>query len=498
MSSRPQPAPDKNTAPPLPENLNAERNILGAILIDDQIPNGAMKVAKEILVPDDFRFEHHKKIFRSMLFLENSGQPIECVSLVETLTQNRELEQSGGAAYVSSLLDGIPRISNVGYYAKIVKEKSRLRQIILTTERIQNDALSGFKSPDELAGELEDLAKQPSQRENPAVVVDFHELRNLKLPDPQWAMEPLLTRGGTMMLYSWAGWGKSYIATEMTFSLATGTQTLFGGHRGAGGSWPLSGPIRVLYIYGEMHGTKIRERIHCIAKGHELDVPKPDYFGLMCKDYQLIDRAPRSSRTWRPSICTAADRRHIEERIFGGGYELLVLDNISTLWSAAQEEQSKQTAVLKDWFIDLNMRGVMVLVLQHAGKSGDFLGDSSQIHILDSLLKLKHPGNYKKSEGLRVILEIEKNRYECSNPSWLAPFETKLDVSAEKGAQWLSRPAFEAQREAAFEMFNNKMKPAEVAIELGLHRSTGYRYFKEYSSEPTAKHWTDLQKSYED
>ena len=479
----------------LPTNLDAERNVLGAILIDDGTPNMAMKAAREMLLPDDFSMEQNRRVFRNMLFLDDSNQPIESVSLVENLQQNRELDQAGGAGYLSSLMDGMPRLSNVAYYVKIVKEKSRLRQIINETQRVQNEAMAGNSSADTLSAEMETFAKRPTNGENPAIVVDFHELLTLQLPDPQWLMEPLLTRGGTMMLYSWAGWGKSFIATEMAFRIAVGATQIFGGHRGAGGGWPIHGPARVLYLYGEMHGTKIRERLVHIAKGHGVDVPKKDWLGLMSKDYQTIARAPRCARAWRPSISTAADRRYVEERVFGGGYELLVLDNISTLWSAAQEEQSQQTAILKDWFIDLNMRGVMVLVLQHAGKSGDFLGDSAQIHILDSLLKLKHPGNYRKADGLRVIVEIEKNRYECANPEWLAQFETKLEVTPEGGAQFLTRPAYDAQLEAAFEAFGNNMKPAEVAIELGIHRSTAYRYYKKFDQNPSPRHWIALEDS---
>jgi AAA domain/Homeodomain-like domain len=389
-------------------------------------------------------------------------------------------------------MDGMPRLSNVGYYAKIVKEKSRLRQIVYETQRLQNDALAGYACSDDIASQMESFSRQPTKRDNPAVIADFHELPTLQLPEPKWLVEPLLTRGGTMMLYSWPGWGKSYIATELAFSLAAGSPAvIFGGHQGPGGAWPLHGPCRTLYLYGEMHGSKIRERIIQIAKGHHMAVPEKGFFGVMSKDYQLIPRASQSARTWRPSISTGTDRRYVEERLFSDGYELLVLDNISTLWSAAQEDQSKQTAILKDWFIDLNMRGAMVVVLQHAGKSGDFLGDSSQIHILDAVLKLKRPGNYKKSQGLRVIVEIQKNRYECSQPKWLAPFEVQLQVTPEDGAQWTTRPAFEAQREAAFQMFRNRMKPSEVAIELGIHRSTAYRYYSQYGSQPDAKRWTD-------
>src|SRR5579885_3283497 len=121
-------------------NLDAERNVLGAVLIDPNTPNLALKTARETLLPDDFFLEQHRRIYRNMLFLADSQQPIEIVSMVENLTGNRELELAGGAAYISSLMDGMPRLSNVGYYARIVKEKSRLRQIIYKTEQLQRSA----------------------------------------------------------------------------------------------------------------------------------------------------------------------------------------------------------------------------------------------------------------------------------------------------------------------------------------------------------------------
>jgi DnaB-like helicase N terminal domain/AAA domain len=482
----------QDIAKKLPSNTDAERNVLGAILIDSGYPNAAMKAARGALVPDDFFVEENRRIFRNMLFLDDAQQPIEAVSLVENLTQNRELEAAGGAAYISSLMDGMPRLTNVAYYAKIIREKARLRQIVHLTWKVHNDAIEGYTSPDDLSAEIDSLSRQPSPSENPSIVVPFQELASIQLPDPKWCIEPLLTHGGTMMLYSWAGWGKSFIATEMAFSLSIGDTNIFGGHRGAGGNWPLHGPISVLYIYGEMHGAKIRERLFQISKGHAGKIPDDDRFGIMSKDYQTITRASRFSNTWRPSIATATDRRYIEERLFGGGYQLLVLDNISTLWSAAQEDQSKQTAILKDWFIDLNMHGVMVLVLQHAGKSGDFLGDSSQIHILDALMKLDHKGKYRRSDGLKVTVEIEKNRYEASDSGWLIPFELLLQTTPENGAQWLTRPAYKAQREAAFNMFRRNMKPPEVALEMHIHRSTAYRYFDEYKSDPNVKNWTEV------
>src|SRR5712664_3891613 len=131
--------PSKEIEEKLPMNLDAERCVLGAALIDDGSPNKSLRAARELLTPDDFFLEQNKRIFRNMCFVEDAGRPVETVSLVENLQLNGELESSGGAPYISSLMDGMPRLTNVHYYAKIVKEKSRLRHIIHVTQRIQTD-----------------------------------------------------------------------------------------------------------------------------------------------------------------------------------------------------------------------------------------------------------------------------------------------------------------------------------------------------------------------
>jgi len=468
----------------LPSNIEAERSVLGAILIDNSTPNGMLKQARDGgLTPEDFRVPQNQRIFRNMLYLDSTGQPVEVVSLVENLQQNRELDQAGGAEYVGTLMDGMPRLTNLGYYVKIVKEKSRLRQMVYFAQKLQQDAITGFSNSEYLSAEMETFAKQPSSGDNPAVVVSCKELLDLQLAKADPLIDPLLTRGGTSMLFSWAGLGKSWIATELAYRIAQGIGTIFDGHRGMGGHWPLFGPLKTLYLYGEMHGEKIRERLILIARGNKMDMP--ENLGVMSKDYQHIPRAPRVAHSWRP--CIGPDDKHrkfIEERIFGEGYKLLVLDNISTLWSAAQEEQSKQVAVLKDWFIDLNARGVSVLFLQHAGKSGDFLGDSAQVHILDSYLQLSAPPGYKRKEGLRVIAEPKKIRYEVSDKRGACPFEISLQTSSEFGVQWLTRGARDAQKKAAFEHFKNKMPTQFVGQEVGVSKATAYRWKSEFDENP--------------
>jgi len=480
----------------LPANLDAERELLGAILVFSGTPNAPLAAARGIVAAGDFSSEPHQRIFRNMLLLADAGQPIDSTMLVDNLERNHELDAAGGAPYLGSLLTGIPRVNNVAAYATIVKEKARLREVIRLTHDLQTQAFEGRDGEDETGmsivrnaiERLGALAK-PRGQENPLVTVSYKELLTLELPKADPLIDPLVTRAGTFMLFSWAGWGKSWIATELAFRVAKGVDTIFNGHTGAGGHWPIFGPVKTLYLYGEMHGERIRQRLQLIARSHATD-GEFDNLIVASKDYQRIARAPLAAHSWRPSIATATDRRHVEERMFGEGVGFLVLDNISTLWSAAQEDQSNQVAILKDWFIDLNTRGITVFFLQHAGKGGDFLGDSAQVHILDSYIQLEHAPDYKTAQGLRVNVHIKKLR-EFGNPAWSVPFEAQLQI-VEDSAQWLTRPARAAQKKAAYELYIRGVPVTEALKEFqgGLPRPTLYRWYQEFkerhSAEPTA------------
>jgi len=129
---------------PLPQNLDAERSILGAILLD----NHALNAAIENIKPEDFFLEQHRRVFNQMIALGEAQQAIDLVTLTESLHRVGELESSGGAPYLASLADGMPRVSNVEHYARIVREKALLRNLIHATHNIQQRALEGEDGAD--------------------------------------------------------------------------------------------------------------------------------------------------------------------------------------------------------------------------------------------------------------------------------------------------------------------------------------------------------------
>jgi replicative DNA helicase len=124
---------------PLPNNLEAERSVLGAILLD----NAALSGARELLTPEDFFLNQHRHVFYEMAELHDKGEAIDLVTLTEKLHSQGELEAAGGSPYISALADGMPKVSNIVHYAKIVKEKALLRALVHTTHNIQQHALDG-------------------------------------------------------------------------------------------------------------------------------------------------------------------------------------------------------------------------------------------------------------------------------------------------------------------------------------------------------------------
>jgi replicative DNA helicase len=109
-----------------PQNLEAEASVLGGIMLE----NDAIHRVLETLRPDDFYRESHRKIFRAMIELFDRSEPVDLITLSDCLKARAELESVGGTAYLASLSATVPTAANIAYYARIVREKAILRQLI--------------------------------------------------------------------------------------------------------------------------------------------------------------------------------------------------------------------------------------------------------------------------------------------------------------------------------------------------------------------------------
>ena len=135
----------------LPTNIEAERYVFGSILLDDSL----FPQIAGVLDPEDFSVEKHRRIFQRMTELYTRGVTIEDLTLVEELGKHGQLESVDGVAYIASLTEGMPRLSSIDSYAKIVKDKALMRRLIHTAHYIISECVEGGREADEMLNEAE-------------------------------------------------------------------------------------------------------------------------------------------------------------------------------------------------------------------------------------------------------------------------------------------------------------------------------------------------------
>jgi replicative DNA helicase len=143
--------PDAVTDRTLPHNLEAERSVLGAVLLH----NDAFNLAAEVIDSNDFFRDAHRRIFDKMVKLSERGDAIDLVTLKEELGRSGELDEVGGPAYITALVDGVPRSTNVEHYARIIKEKATLRHLIFSANKILATAYDAEEEADVILDQAE-------------------------------------------------------------------------------------------------------------------------------------------------------------------------------------------------------------------------------------------------------------------------------------------------------------------------------------------------------
>ena len=119
-----------------PHSVEAEQSVLGGLLLDNE---AADKVG-DVLAADDFYTEAHRLLYRHITQLIADGKPADVVTLSEALTSIQKLDYVGGLAYLGALVQGVPTAANIRHYARIVRERSILRQLAATAAEIAETA----------------------------------------------------------------------------------------------------------------------------------------------------------------------------------------------------------------------------------------------------------------------------------------------------------------------------------------------------------------------
>ena len=235
----------------LPSDVNTEKSILGAIILNPELLTQALA----ILETSDFYSGSHKQIFNAMVSLRQSGSPVDKVTLPSFLNDRKELEQVGGFTYLASLTDCVSQTDNIEYYCRIIKHKAIEREVITLLHHGITELVDGEQ---ELAVILErvrsKLTKINVDGDTGEAVTGVYDtlddLFNAQIEEP----EPILFglhRGEVAGLFAVTNYGKSTLLYNTVLSIAAGQRL-----------WPLAPivpkPLRILYIDSESPAARSR------------------------------------------------------------------------------------------------------------------------------------------------------------------------------------------------------------------------------------------------
>ena len=165
QDKKPDPAADRV----IPQDIQAEQSVLGAMLIS----RDAVSEVAELLVPQDFYRQSNRIIFNAMMTLYNRNDAVDLVTVTNELQKEHKLADADGVSYLTLLANMVPTAANVKYHAKIVEEKSILRQLVDGGTEI---AQMGYEGSDDVGTILDQAEKRILQVSNRKGGRDFEPI----------------------------------------------------------------------------------------------------------------------------------------------------------------------------------------------------------------------------------------------------------------------------------------------------------------------------------
>lgn len=292
-------------------------------------------------------------------------------------------------------------------------------------------------------------------------VANVEEVLLTRFPPRKQLLSPWLTSQSLSMLYAWRGVGKTHVALNIAWAVASGTGWL---------TWKAQASVPVLYIDGEMPATALQDRLRAILAS-SVATTSPDNLRIITPDLNR-DRA-------LPDLSTAEGQDEIDGIIKDA--ELIIVDNLSCLCrSGGRENEAESWQTVADWALRQRAQGRSVLFIHHAGKGGNQRGTSKREDILDNVIALKRPNDYESSEGARFEIHFEKARALFGDA--VSPVEARLETD-EHGAQiWSATSVDDCIADQVRELKAEGLTQREIAHELSIGLGTVNRHLKKAST----------------
>jgi putative DNA primase/helicase len=322
------------------------------------------------------------------------------------------------------------------------------------------DTATGAASPHADNAALPDAADNANVPDEYLRPIPLAKFLSLPMRPRELLLQPIIPEKGLAMLYGARGTGKTYVAHGIAHAVATGTAFL---------KWQAAKPRRVLLVDGEMPAQALRERLSQVAGPEGEAAPYAigtEPLGGAALEIIASDLLDNGVGNLASAPVQARLERWLD------GFELLILDNLSSLTTTLRENDGDAWSPIQQWLLRLRRRGISVLIVHHAGKGGEQRGTSRREDVLDTTISLRRPYDYAPSEGARFEVHIEKGRTLYGDDA--RAFEARLAI-VDGRTDWTVSTVDEIEVDRVTAMLEAGLSIRDIAEETGMHRSRVHR-----------------------
>ncbi len=371
---------------PPPHDSDAERAILGAMLLDSEVVPDVIKT----VVPADFYHTAHQAIYTAMLELVTAGKPVEPTLLIDQLKKNGRLEEAGGFLGIAGLEQFVLATGGTAHLAALVAQKAQGRWLVSLSERVRDEVMME-KDPAAVLAFLGEEIRQHGAMTDAVLDAAWAPVDIFAPVEPlDWIFDGFLPSSSVVLLYGVPGCLKTWVATYLLACLA--------GRRNWKDGRPTRGPaVPVVLIENDSGKRVMQERIQAVMNALEVrDRTLEQFpFNLICPgDVPFNLTNPKHVSYWVEYV----------QRI---GARVLVLDCLQNAAGDLEENSQEMAGAIRPARQIAEATGCAVILIHHAQKSGENYRGSSAI--LD-LVDMSFQAQRDPIDGPEVVLMPRKQR----------------------------------------------------------------------------------------
>lgn len=458
----------------LPASHDAEKGVLCSVLLSPDCLGGLVDLGQK-----HFHHPAHRIIWQCLVEMRALGKPIDLVTVTQEMADRKQLEKIGGPEVLGELQIFVPTATNVSAYAETLKEKALARAFIKTCEEASQSAYENQSQPvrDLVTATISQLEPFTSAQRKPDSLfeafsrgtIPFPKLKDLGIPPRRKLIGDWFCEADLGFIFAPRGLGKTWFSLGLATAITA---------KESFGPWNVHDHAGVLYIDGEMPCESLQVRMAGLGADEDLFVLNHEsLFHITGKSLNLTDQEAQDSIT---RLCLR------------DGIKVLILDNLSCLFSGVNENEADAWEAVLPWLLTLRRHRIAVVIVAHSGRDGkNMRGTSRREDAAFSVIRLDEVSDEgaERKNGARFISRFTKDRNsKIEQPSYEWSFQTgedgKVKITYKEAdridvlVQWVA-DGLTGATDIASEMGISKgtvSKLATKAIEAGRLRKEGNSY----------------------